>query len=47
MKPSDRPGPLDTAIVILSPVIVAGLTVVFLVGFWCEAGWRWVRGDLK
>jgi hypothetical protein len=38
------PSALDVAIVILSPLIVFGLTVVFLVGWWCEALWVWLRG---
>jgi hypothetical protein len=41
----DRPGALDVVIVILSPLIVAGLTVVFLLGWWAEALWGWVRGE--
>jgi hypothetical protein len=36
MTPSDRPGALDLAIVILSPAIVAGLTVIYLVIFLLE-----------
>ena len=43
MKPKDGPGVLDLAVVILSPVIVLGLTVVFLLGFWLEAAWVWLR----
>lgn len=41
----DCPGPLDVAIAILSPLIVAVLTVVFLLGFWAAALWRWGRGE--
>ena len=45
MKTADGPGPLDVLVVILSPVIVAGLTVIFLVGWWIEAAWRRLSGD--
>lgn len=31
-------------VVILSPVIVAGMTVVFLLGWWVMAAWRRVAG---
>jgi hypothetical protein len=35
MKLPDRPGPLDLAIVILSPLIVTVMTVILL-GWWAE-----------
>ena len=43
MKPLEGPGWVDVAVVILSPLIVLGLTVIFLLGFWVEAGWVWLR----
>jgi len=42
LKPHDRPGLIDVLVIILSSVIVAVLTAVFLLGFWGEAAWRWV-----
>jgi len=42
---TDRPGPLDLTIVILSPLIVAVLTMVFLVGWWVEGLWKLARGE--
>jgi|WetSurMetagenome_2_1015567.scaffolds.fasta_scaffold623456_3 hypothetical protein len=44
MKTGDGPGPLDVLVVVLSPLIVAGLTVIFLLGWWVQAAWRWVGG---
>jgi hypothetical protein len=44
MKANAGPGVLDVVMVILSPVIVGGLTVVFLLGWWVEAAWQWARG---
>lgn len=44
MKLLDRPGALDVAVVILSPLIVAALTVIFLLGWWGQAVWGWMRG---
>ena len=40
-----NPSALDVAIVILWRLIVAVLTVVFLVGWWCEALWGRARGE--
>lgn len=45
MKPADHHGPLEVAIVILSPLIVTVMTAVFLAGWWAEAVWRRVRND--
>jgi len=45
MKPHDRPSALDIAAVILSPAIVAVLTVIFLLGWWVVAVWGWARGE--
>jgi hypothetical protein len=45
MNPRAGPGALDVLVMILSPVIVAVLTVIFLVGWWVEAGWRWARKE--
>jgi hypothetical protein len=45
MKREEGPGVVDIMVVILSPVIVAGLTVIFMLGWWAEAVWRWVKGD--
>jgi hypothetical protein len=42
---TDGPGGLDVAVVILSPAIVAGLTVIFLLGWWAEAACRMVGHD--
>ena len=41
----DRPGALDVAAIIFSPLIVAGLTVIFLAGFWVEAVWGCFKGE--
>lgn len=45
MTPQDRPGLVDVLVIIGSPVIVAGLTVIFLLGWWAEAVWQWVVGE--
>ncbi len=45
MKPDTGPGFLDVLVVILSPMIVAGLMVIYLAGWWWTAAWRWVVGD--
>jgi hypothetical protein len=45
MTSHDHPGPLDLAIVILSPVIVAGFAVILLLSFLTAVAWRWVRGE--
>lgn len=45
MKSKDGPGIADTVLTILSPGIVAVLTAIFLLGFWGQAAWRWVKGD--
>ena len=42
---TDRPGAIDILAIIFSPVIVAGLTVIFLLGWWGQAAWRWTRGE--
>lgn len=39
----DGPGVIDVLAVVLSPVIVAGLTVIFLLGWWAETLWARVR----
>ena len=44
MKPHDRPSALDVAIVCLSPLIVAVMTVVFLAGWWAQGLYGWIRG---
>jgi hypothetical protein len=36
---------IDVVVVVLSPVIVAGLTVIFLLGWWAEGLWRWARRE--
>ncbi len=41
---NDGPGVIDVVVAVLSPGIVAGLAVIFLLGWWVEAGWRWLRG---
>jgi hypothetical protein len=38
----DGPSPLDVVVVILSPVIVAAMTVIFLLGFWVQAAGKWL-----
>jgi hypothetical protein len=48
MKLHDGPGALDVLVTILSPVIVAGLVVIYLLGWWVQGVWRvwrWVRGE--
>lgn len=45
MKPETGPGVVDVLVVIFSPGIVAGLTVIFLAGWWCTAAWRRARGE--
>jgi len=44
MKRDKGPGIVDFLVVILSAVILSGLTVIFLLGWWVEAAWRRVRG---
>jgi hypothetical protein len=39
----DGPGVQDVLAVILLPLIVAVLTVVYLLGWWTAAGWAWWR----
>jgi len=41
----DRPSTFDVAVVILSPLIVAAMTVCFLLGWWGKALWGWVMGE--
>ena len=41
----DRPGTLDVVIVILSPLFMAVLTLLFLLGFWADGLWRWVTNN--
>jgi len=43
---TDGPGLIDVLVVVFSPVIVAGLTVIFLLGWWVEAAWRRVRREI-
>jgi hypothetical protein len=45
VKPESGPGVIDVMVVVLSPVIVAGLTVIFLLGWWAEGLWQWARGE--
>ena len=45
MKPKDAPGIADVLITIASPLIVAVLTVAYLVGWWVMGVWGWVRGE--
>jgi hypothetical protein len=45
MNPKDGPGLVDVLVTIFSPLIVmVVLTMVFLLGWWVEAGWCRVRG---
>jgi hypothetical protein len=44
MRPKDGTGVMDMVVVILSPLIAAGLVVVYLLGCWAGGVWRWVRG---
>jgi hypothetical protein len=46
MKSDSGPGLVDVLVVIASPVIVAVMTVIFLMGWWTSAAWDCLRGDL-
>jgi len=45
MKPESGPGVMDVLAVVFSPAIVAGLTLIFLLGWWTQAAWRRLAGD--
>jgi len=44
MNPKDDPGLVDVLVTIFSPLIVMVVMMVFLLGWWVEAGWCRVRG---
>lgn len=47
MRPKRGPGVIDVLMVVFSPLIVAGLTVIFMLGWWVEAAWRRARGEFN
>ena len=45
MNPKSGPGLIDVVVVVLSPLIVAGLTAFYLTGWWVTAAWRRLKGQ--
>jgi hypothetical protein len=42
---TEGPSLLDVAVVVLSPVLAALLTVVFLLGWWVQAAGQWLTRE--
>jgi hypothetical protein len=45
VNPQDGPGPVDVIITIFSPLIVAVLIMIFILGWWVQAAWVRLAGD--